>query len=343
MTNKSALQYTIFCLFSLSVLLTGTLKGQDFMDLPGFLKIMGASEKQYGFSLLEGRITEAADPSNINLNNYFLVDSLDRRLIKPYLLSREAMELQEFGLEAMLLEEPDSAIVFYKEVLDVYPDYSPAITGLGQAWEQKGNYPEAISHFRRAIDINSIDYVAHWSLGRIYQKTGNSDSALHYLLHAMVLNRNVTQIKRDIQKTLSSEGMNFSDWMFVPQYELKLVNRNVDISYNAAWMGYAVCQAVWTYEPGFASSRNINGDIGMFRERECLSCLITSMQADKAEAAKDVALKWFKVALQEKMTLEFILFEIVLPAKPDMAYFLDETRMSRMKEYIIKTRFQTSE
>ena len=336
-------QYKLFLLVMLSVLFTATVKGQAFLDVSGFLKIIGESQKQYRFSLLEEKVAGEVDPSNINFNHFYMDDSAGRRLVRPYTLSREAMELNELGWEAMMLEEPDSALVFYQEVLDIYPVFSPAITGMGQAWEQKGDKTKAIIYFRRAIEVNPIDYVAHWSLGRIYQKAGNSDSALHFLLQAMIFNRNITEIRRDIQKAIAPVGKNFNDWNFTPQYLLKEVDGNIDISYNAAWMGYAVCQAVWNYEPGFASSRNITGDIGMYRERECLSCLLTSMQGDKAETAKDEALKWFKVALQEKMTLEFILFEIVLPDKPDMAYFLDESRMSRMKEYIMKTRVQKAE
>ncbi|MFO7721591.1 MAG: hypothetical protein R6V49_00040, partial [Bacteroidales bacterium] len=117
-------------------------------------------------------------------------------------------------------------------------------------------------------------------------------------------------------------------------YQLKRDGDRILVSYMSSWMGYAICKAVWAYEPAFASGRQLSGDLTMFQERECLSCLVTSMEGDKKEAASDESLMAFRTALQQKMALEFILFEIMMPDRPDMAHLLDEARMARMVEYI---------
>jgi tetratricopeptide (TPR) repeat protein len=231
--------------------------------------------------------------------------------------------------------------VIFEEVLKMSNIYTPAMTGIGQSLEMMGNHREAINWYRKAFALNPIDYIACWSLGRALHEVGSYDSAVTYLLHAWILNRNSPDILRDLERMASEQNSSVKKWVWVPQYRITETDGKVLVAYQQAWMGYALCQAVWMTEPGFSQSREISGDFSMYRERECLSCLVNTMGSDEKGAPMDPALMAFKTALEKRLALEFILFEILLPANPDMAFLLDDQRMQRLIAYLKITRMDS--
>ncbi len=333
--KKSMLKIPLVVMVLLNVMI---IYGQDFMDIADFLKVTNSSQKKYEFKTLREEIGGKGDPGKLNFNYYYLEDSAGVKVVKPYSLDAEVYELYEWGWEAMMLGEPDTAIMLFNEVLAAYPGYSPAIASKGQVWIQLGNYSKAKESFLEAIRLNPIDYTAYWGLGKVYEHMQQPDSAFINICHAWILNRNSIEIMKDFRSICRSGGKECREWSFTPQFILQEEGGKVKVTYNAAWMGYAVCQAVWRFEPGFSSSRIIMGDIAMFQERECLSCLLTSMEAEEEIVMNDPALTGFKNALTGKMAFEFILFEILLPENPDMAYLLNETRLEKLRNYIFTSR-----
>jgi tetratricopeptide (TPR) repeat protein len=321
----------VFLQFLLMSLTHGGMQAQSMYDIPDFLKITGGSRVRYEFSLMKDRISAESDPGRLNFNYYYRNDSMK---VLPFGIDFEATEHFELGWEALMMEEPDTAIIIFEEVLVMFPRYTPAISGIGQAYEQKGDVRKAVNYYREAFNSNPIDYIACWYLARGYHTLGVTDSAMNMILRAWVLNRNSLEIKRDVMNIFGFRGLVLHEWAFVPQYRFVREGEKVSVSYQPAWMGYAICKAVWAYEPGFAQGRQLTGDLSMFQERECLSCLVTSMENNKKETAADESLMAFRVALQQKLALEFILFEILLPSNPDMAHLLDEARMQKMIEYL---------
>lgn len=332
-------RFTYFIAITLIINLTGFITySQEFYDVSDFLKVSSESEVIYNFSSLKESIEPLAEQGRLNFNYYYLNDSAGNREIKPYNISRSVRELFEWGSEALMLGVPDTARLIYKEVLDFYPHYSPAITGIGYTFQELGHHEEAKHYFNKAIKTNPIDYMAYWGLAFSLLELNQYEESKRSILKAWILNRNSKEIQRSVKHIFDSTGYTFNNWTFTPQYRLHKTNNTIEVSYNTSWMGYAVCKAVWQYEPGFSDLRGFSVDNSMFIERECLSCLITTMQADKEKAMKDPALAAFKKALQQKFAFEFILFEILLPDKPDMAYHLNTDRIEKVVEYIIVTR-----
>jgi tetratricopeptide (TPR) repeat protein len=329
-------------LFFLPAILLAPLvmSSQPFYELSDFLAMAGNSPKKYDFTLLQDRIKDQVDHGNLNFNYYYQSDSAGKRVVYPWILAPEIWELQEWALEALDQEMPDTAISIYEEILEKQPGYSPALVGIGMAWHSMENYPLAVQFFRQAITENPIDYTAFWSLARTYEVMKISDSAQIAIIRAWILNRNSIEISKDAERICSSSGGDFKHWNFTPQYKISTREDRVVVQYQRSWMGYAICKALWAYEPDFSSKREIPGSVTMFQERECLSCLLTSMEADKKEYASDQALQGFKLALQHKMAMEFILFEILLPANPDMAYLLDDARIAGLVDYVKLTRLK---
>jgi tetratricopeptide (TPR) repeat protein len=312
--------------------------GQPLMELKDFFDIIGKSSVIYDYQMITKPVAPPSVYDKLNFNHHKLVDSAGVRSVRPFQISFSALEHVELGWQAYMADEPETAIGIFKEVLDSFPEYTPAMSRIGDVLKGEERLDEAIHWYRKALAKNPIDYIAAWSLARTYEEAGKPDSAMVMLLHAWVLNRNNQHIQRELETVIEASGKQMKNWQFVPQYELDYQQDKVLLKYHEAWLGYAICQAVWDFEPGFAEQRNINGDVALFRERECLACLVSTMNAGKNDASTEPALNGFATALRNKMAFEFILFEILLPQNPDMAYILGPERTERLVEYLKITR-----
>lgn len=322
----------LLCSFSAST--------QSLLDLPDFLKIAGGSHIKYRFDALKNPVRSTHDASRINYSFYCLKDSLGKKEVVPFNVLPEVKELYDLGWEAIELEEPDTALVIFEEAITMDPGFSPAYTGKGYTLNQLGKPFAALEACSLAIALNPIDYIAYWTAATAWDKLNNPDSALNAICHAWILNRNHPEIVKDVKRFAEKGGLVLDNWVFNPQYSVLLNEGEVTVEYWKPWMGYAVCKAVWQYEPGFVPGRNIRGDEDYFRERECLACLLTSMNTFPKEANADSGLNGFKAAMENKMAAEFILFEIFLPEMPDMAYYLDSRRIVSLKQYILSMKLR---
>jgi len=311
---------------------------QPLMELSEFLAIVSKSPRIYNFSTTTESLVVPEREGRLNFNYYRVVDSAGTRRPAPYEISQESFELAELGWQAFMAHEPETALEMFTEVLDSFPDYTPVMSKMAQVLEEMGEIGQAIYWYKKALQINPVDYIAAWSLALVYERRGENSDAVRFISHAWIMNRNHPQIRRDFARIAKTAGRTFSDWDFVPQYRIGEVQGKAEILYQPAWLGYAVCQAVWEFETGFIASRPIEGDPGMFRERECLACLVSTMRSDQRNTTEP-ALLGFEAALKNRMALEFILFEILLPDKPDMAYILDDARINKLIQYIRLTRF----
>ena len=69
-----------------------------------------------------------------------------------------------------------SAEQHYQAALAAMPDYSPALAGIGQVAAARGNYPEAISAYQKAIEAQSIgEHLL--ALAEVYEAAGMPEQA----------------------------------------------------------------------------------------------------------------------------------------------------------------------
>ncbi len=94
------------------------------------------------------------------------------------------------GETLFLARQYDAAIAQYQKTLDIVsglpPEYSGALvnwihSGLGQAYLQKGMFPEAITEFNKARDLTEDLPPAWEDLGYAYAKSGQRDEAIKIL------------------------------------------------------------------------------------------------------------------------------------------------------------------
>ena len=65
--------------------------------------------------------------------------------------------------------------------------------GLGYFWEKK--YDQAIEMFKKEIELDELDFLGHWNIGKIYKETGKKAEALSYYEIAL---KHVKEQKRNM-------------------------------------------------------------------------------------------------------------------------------------------------
>ncbi len=93
-------------------------------------------------------------------------------------LNRRALQLARKG-------ELDSAIVVWKELVEIYPDYPEGYNNLGAALNNVQEPEQALGYLRRAIEIRPKNASSYFNLARSFFQLKEYDSALVYLDEGM--------------------------------------------------------------------------------------------------------------------------------------------------------------
>ena len=93
----------------------------------------------------------------------------------------------------------DEAIAHYRKALEIKPDYAEAHDNLGLALAGRGQVDEAIAHYRKALEIEPDYADAHYNLGIALADRGQIDEAIaHY--------RKALEIKPDYAEAHNNLG-----------------------------------------------------------------------------------------------------------------------------------------
>jgi tetratricopeptide (TPR) repeat protein len=83
----------------------------------------------------------------------------------------------------------DEAIQEYGNALKIDPADSTALTGLGQALDELGDFAEAIKSYKKALRSNPRHVIAHSGLGVVYEKQRKTDLAIKEYVIALEIDR----------------------------------------------------------------------------------------------------------------------------------------------------------
>jgi Flp pilus assembly protein TadD len=86
----------------------------------------------------------------------------------------------------------EEAIQEYKNALKIDPTDSTALTGLGQALDELGDFAEAIKSYKKALRSNPSHVIAHSGLGVVYEKQRKTDLATKEYVSALEIDRDTT-------------------------------------------------------------------------------------------------------------------------------------------------------
>ena len=88
----------------------------------------------------------------------------------------------------MKLSEFDEAITAYKKVIDINPQNPDAYANLGLAFSSCGKLGEALVAYKKAIDINPTAAEFYNNIGVVYYDQGNLHSAMDAFQNALSIN-----------------------------------------------------------------------------------------------------------------------------------------------------------
>lgn len=320
-------------LFSFSVIMI--IPAQDLHSAAEIFKIMEESEITYEFTNLHGEIEIPDRSENLNYHNAYRVIDENGIHTYEYSLEGEAAEHFKKAEEYFNTKKLPEARDEYLKVLEIDSTFFKAMTYIGQTYEIENNLEKASEWYQKTIQANYIDYMAHWFLADAYKNTGEKDKALLEITIAHILNRNNPRIIESMNEIFKMNKLNRHDWAFNPQMRLEKYDKDkVRIVSDPTWLGYAMTKSVWQYEPGYRESMGVKEDeFSFLEEKECFISLLGGL--DKKVLKKTPEFKALNLAVQNDLIDEYIVYEILLPEYPFVAYQFPEEFIENISRYLI--------
>lgn len=304
------------------------------------LKIMSDSKVSYNLDKLNKAVDCKDVSDKLNYHDYYRVKSDSGMLVYKITLNDRAEFYFDLAEKYFQAGNMDSALVYYKRTLDADTSAYTVITYIGQIYEHRRDIPTAIAWYKKAIEKNYIDYMAHWFLADSYFETKDIDNAVDEIVIAQILNRNNPRIKEAVQRIFTKAKRNTDDWCFNPQVEInKISDSKINVAFDSKWLGYAIAKAIWLYEPGYSESMGVApGHYSTIEDKECLISMLIGIENAKIKIKKDPQLKILKDASEKKQLDGYVLYDIVLPENPFVAFQLSEETISAIKDYVLSVR-----
>lgn len=177
-------------------------------------------------------------------------------------------------------------------------------------------------------------------LARSYASLNQNDLALRQILMAWILNRNHPLIMQEVEAIAGKAGKDLATWQWKDQSTVEMGDDGPIIKFKApnSWLAYGICNAVWKYEPGYSTKKEIEAaiDATELQLEECLMNALYTYRASEGEAVKE----WdaLQNSIDQNMKNEYLLFEMKLRANPKLAWQLNPQQINQLIDYISNCR-----
>lgn len=290
------------------------------------MKLIEASKLEYKVVRLKEKISPEI-PGPVLGSELWLKNEGGRQSLKRYVVPSAVTSYLKNAERAFHNQQYDEAVRLYGEVAKLWPDFAHVHVLIGDAYYKKGEYRQAKASFERAIQMNFIDYEAHWFLADTLWRMGERTRALEEITLGHLLNVNHQEMKNVLRGYRGELGQPWKDWEFVPQYRISAKGNEITVETNPDWVGYALVKAYWKYEPGYAE-KMVGPEyhkqlICSTEEKEALLALLTrpGLFANLEKIIKDGFLK------------EMLLYEIVARRAPSAIIMLPPKDLSKIVTY----------
>ena len=195
------------------------LRAQHYHQPAEIVKIMTNSRITYNMNVSDTMKTEAdIYRNNLVVHGYYLAkDDNGTVTLQNYRdqlsANDEASRIWMKAEQAFADGKPDEAEKYYREVLAILPDNSVIMTYLGQAIIQQHRREDGMEWWRRAIEVNPFDYMAHWFIADNYAQDGDIDKAMEHITRAHLLNRNNPRILASLENIYEQNGTPYDGWV----------------------------------------------------------------------------------------------------------------------------------
>lgn len=307
---------------------------KDENPLQEAMEIIKESKTLYSLKYLDKPIPV---PDRSQLINYPVYrekkgDSYDVKAIKA---TGEAKKLLDKAENYFGSHQYAKARDAYTLALQEDPKLYSAITYIGQTYGIEKNWDKAELWYKKAIEANYVDFLAHWLLADVYKIKGQKEKALDEISIAKVLNRNNPRLEALRKEIYGLNGLNIKNWTFNPQVRMSRdsVTGNVNIVADSIWSYYAFVQAAWFYEPVYkAKAKKYSMPQAMYRE--CLMGFLPFIGDKALVDSVDVLKRLVKVIEADKLD-EFVFYDMLLLDYPTASFQLDKKQIEGLKDYLI--------
>ncbi|HEU4402424.1 MAG TPA: tetratricopeptide repeat protein [Candidatus Polarisedimenticolia bacterium] len=292
------------------------------------MKVMEKSSLTYLLDIDDNLPAPAIDKPRVLSANQLLTESDGHLTLTEASISKEANEVLKTAEEAFENEKFDTALELYKKVQEIAPDYSHLLTLVGDVYYRQGEYGKARDCFRQAIDRNFADYDAHWFLADAAWKVDDKSEAMQELTIAHILNVNHETLKKGLLTRRDSIRRPWKAWDYAPRYTLSRDGKQVKVTAQEDWLGYAVAKAIWIYEPGYAEK--IAGE----ERRENVISFLEEKEALLGALGTNKKLKQVERIIDDGYVDELIYYEIVARQAPEALVLLPRDTFMRLVHYV---------
>ncbi len=350
------------CIIFMLLLRAGFAAGAQTLHTPAeILTILEGSSKMYRFDLYDPDTVAPVDEVPLIAAEIFGRQREGEWILSSYaelLRGRPAVaEIRKRAENYFADDRLEEARAEYLRVLDSIPGQSRVMTYIGQTYASEEESDKAISWYRRAIDLNELDYMAHWFLAERLSGRGEHDEAVDEIVKAHLLNRNNPRVIASLKRILANAGLRYMDWEFEPLYRVYALDTHsimVAVAKEAPqWMSYAVAKAVWNHEPGYREKMEREHGAGtlIVEEKECILGLLLAMEtigSPKGEEMRrrmesEPGFRMLKSAEEKGLLDEFILYELASRTNPLLMYGITGEFFESTTEYVRKYRIEAAD
>jgi tetratricopeptide (TPR) repeat protein len=125
----------------------------------------------------------------------------------------------------------DEAITYYKKAIQINPTYADTFNNLGLALQEKGQIEEAELAFNQAIKIDPDYAYAYYNLGNVLMEKKHIDEALTCYQKAIDINPDLLDAYKNLGNALKEKGLH-NDAITTYRKILRIESNRPDIYYN---------------------------------------------------------------------------------------------------------------
>lgn len=297
------------------------------------------TESSVSYTLKSGNFLATDFSNKVLPHTLFRIQQDSSYDIKEYVMEGKAKEM--FDKAEMLFGDYDfsGARDYYMKALEIDPTLYNIIVYIGDTYFHEKEYFQAKQWYEKAVKANYVDYLAHWGLAHACMYTGEPKRALKEIAIAKVLNRNNQNLNTMLNSIFKSNKVHYVDWYLDPKcristdYDEEMEKDIVVIEFDEDWLAYALVNALWEYEPGYAESM---GGSAFLRVKEAIAN--TYLTYNKKQLKNSRAMRMFKIAVDKRAVDIYLFYEYFLPRDPSMALFQSEETIEEVADYIINIR-----
>jgi len=276
-------------------------------------------------------------------SNQIIVEKDGKRIVEIYKPSAEVAKLVKDAEKAMALNEWDQAEKKLKKAKEMESYFFKIDVLIGEIAFARKKYQEAIAHFNKAINKNSVSFQAYKLRGDCHEKLGKLEMARDDYISALINNRNHKETWQALDDLGGKMGFAVYRDPFVPLYSIQKLETGVvriyfDEKERARWMPYSFTKAVWKFQPGYFRKRTGKDfyEPALKEETECIRNMIWGYDAFRlrGDYKEDPFIERIKRIRSKFFLRDFIYFEVMSPENPEILLKLKLKFREDLKDYI---------